>query len=79
MTDWGAFSAADFDTRRAPKRAAKRAAEAAEAGQVGLFFVATPTVPAKSAPVREEMPGQADLFADGEDRVTPPTGREPSR
>ena len=66
MTDWAAFSAADFDARRAPHGAAKRAAEAAEAGQAGLFFVATPTVPAKSAPVREELPGQAGLFADGE-------------
>lgn len=70
MTRWDEFSAADFDARRAPRGAAKRAAAAAD--QAGLFFVPTPvTRPPKSAPVPEELPGQAGLFGDedqGEDQ-----------
>ena len=66
MTAWQAFSAADFDARQADKRAARQAREAAEAGQAGLFFVATPQREAKRAAVAEQLPGQDDLFSDGE-------------
>ena len=63
MTHWEEFSPADFDARRAARGAAKRAAAAAD--QAGLFFVPTPVArPAKSAPVPEQLPGQAGLFGD---------------
>ena len=64
MTDWSAFSPADFDATRAPRGAAKRAAEAAEAGQAGLFFTPTPTRPAKNAAKTEPLPGEVALFGD---------------
>lgn len=47
MTHWSEYSEADFDRSRAPRGAARRAAETAD--QAGLFFVATPvTRPAKT-------------------------------
>lgn len=64
MTDWSAFSPADFDARRADKRAARAARAAAETGQAGLFFVATPTRPATSAAEPERLPGEVALFGD---------------
>lgn len=65
MTAWTGLGAADFDARLADKRAVKRAAEDAAAGQAGLFFLPTPEREAKPAPGREEMPGQAAMFGDG--------------
>lgn len=65
MTDWAAFSAADFDARQADKRAARAARQAAESGQAGLFFVPTPSRQAKRAAVAEQLPGQEPMF--GED------------
>lgn len=62
MTAWDDFSLADFDKTRAPRGAAKRAAQDAAAGQAGLFHVPTPVLPAEPAPGREELPGQAGLF-----------------
>ena len=71
MTDWSAFSPADFDATRAPRGAARRAAEAAEAGQAGLFFAPTPTRPAKTAAKTEPLPGEVALFeSTEEERLT---------
>jgi hypothetical protein len=65
MTAWTEYGPADFDARLAPKRAARHAAEAAEAGQGALFFAPMPVAPAKSAPAAEpELPGQGDLWSD---------------
>lgn len=67
MTAWDAYSAADFDAKRADRRALRAAREAAETGQAGLFFVATPERET-AAPERAELPGQDDLFSVGEQR-----------
>ena len=61
--NWGEFSPADFDARQADKRALRAAKTAAEAGQAGLFFVATPERErAQQQPA--EMDGQTDLFSE---------------
>ena len=65
MTAWQDFSPADFDARKADRRALRQARQAAETGQAGLFFVATPERETKSAPAPEQLPGQASMF--GED------------
>ena len=72
MANWSQFSEADFDSRRAPRRALNRAAADAAAGQDGLFFVPTPTQPAKSAPAPEQLDGQGDLFGTAEDEDAEP-------
>lgn len=64
MTDWGAYSAADFDAKRADRRALKAAKQAAETGQTGLFFLPTPEREAQVKPGSEELDGQDDLFGD---------------
>ena len=69
MTAWDAYSRADFDATKADKRAARQARQAAETGQDGLFFVATPEREPKPAPVAEQLPGQSDLW--GTDNETP--------
>ena len=76
MANWSQFSEADFDSRRAPRRALNRAAADAAAGQDGLFFVATPVQAAKAAPEPEQLPGQADLFGDGGQGVSEPESSE---
>lgn len=73
MTAWTEYSEADFDARRAPRKAARRAAEAAEAGQGALFFAPMPVAPVKSAPAAEpELPGQEAMFG-------PNPGEEPGQ
>ena len=69
MTDWQAFSRADFDARLADKRAARQARQAAESGQAGLFFVATPERDRKAPATPEQLPGQADMFSDGTEEI----------
>lgn len=64
MTAWQEFSRADFDARLAGKKAARAARQAAESGQAGLFFVATPEREHKPAPAAEQLPGQAAMFGD---------------
>ena len=66
MTAWQEFSRADFDARLADKRAARAAREAAASGQAGLFFVATPERETGRATETGQLPGQSDLFSDGE-------------
>ena len=59
MTHWDEFSAADFDRSRARKGTRQRPAAPA------LFHLPTPVErPAKTAPVPEQLPGQAGLFGD---------------
>lgn len=58
---WEDFGPAEFDRRRMPK-----GHKSAPADQAGLFFVATPPAPAKSAPPPPELPGQDALFGDSE-------------
>jgi hypothetical protein len=64
MTAWQDYGAADFDARQADKKAARQARQDAEAGQAGLFFVATPARETKPAQVAEQLPGQDDLFSE---------------
>ena len=64
MADWGVFSAADFDAKRADKRAARAAKAAAETGQSGLFFVPTPERETNPPQAAEQLPGQDDLFSE---------------
>ena len=66
MTAWHEFSPADFDARKADRRALRQARQAAETGQAGLFFVATPERETRPAEQPEQLPGQTDLFSDGE-------------
>ena len=61
MTAWDAYSPADFDAKRAARGALKRAREAAETGQAGLFFVPTPEREA-SKNTAPELDGQEDLW-----------------
>ena len=69
MTDWNAFSPADFDASKADKRAARQARAAADAGQAGLFFVATPERPAKQATDPKRLAEDVALFdLDGSDQ-----------
>ncbi len=72
MTNWNEYSAADFDARKAPRGAVRRTQQAAAAGQAGLFFVATPTLPATAAAAPAQMDGQGDLFGTAEDEDTEP-------
>lgn len=67
MTDWRAFSPADFDARKADRRALRQARQAADTGQAGLFFVATPERETKPPAMPEQLPGQAAMFEDTED------------
>lgn len=53
---WLETSRADYDARLTAKGHRRPTA-----GQGGLFHVATPTAE-RPAPVREELPGQSDLF-----------------
>ena len=62
-TPWDGLTAADFDVTLAPKSVRKNTTS----GQDQLFATGTPTVAPKPAPVREELPGQDDLFG-GEDQ-----------
>lgn len=66
MTAWGEFSPADFDAKRADKRAAQQAKRDAKAGQSALIFIPTPERETKAAAAPEQLPGQDDLFSDGE-------------
>ena len=76
---WTAFGPAEFDRRRMPKGRKPQPAQA------GLFVLAAEPLPAKPAPVPEELPGQAALFGedgDGEELpdivasfTVPPEGR----
>ena len=66
MTAWHEFSPADFDARKADKRAARQAREAAGSGQSGLFFVPTPERETRPAATAEQLDGQSELFTDGE-------------
>lgn len=59
LVSWLHTSPADFDRRRMV-----RGYRPASAGQPGLFTVPTPTMPRKSAPVRDELPGQLGMFGD---------------
>lgn len=59
MTAWGAFSAADFDARKADRQAR----QAADSGQAPLFVGATPTRATKQAATPEQLPGQDELFS----------------
>jgi len=59
MTTWDDLTPADFDRGKAPKYIRQNA----DAGQDALFATGTPTVPAKAAPVPEELPGQGAMFA----------------
>ena len=53
---WLDLGPAEFDARRMP-RGHKPGTE----GQAGLFFVAVPPKPVRSAPAAE-LPGQSDIF-----------------
>ena len=66
MTAWQDFSPADYDARKADKRALRQARQATETGQTGLFFVATPERETAPKPAAEQLDGQSDLFSDGE-------------
>jgi hypothetical protein len=66
VTAWHEFSPADFDARKADKRAARAAREAAAAGQAGLFFVATPERETKQQQA-EQLPGQGAMFGADEE------------
>jgi hypothetical protein len=66
MTDWTAFSRADFDARKADKRALRQARQAAETGQAGLFFVATPERETKRTET-EQLDGQCAMFGADEE------------
>jgi hypothetical protein len=64
VTAWHEFSPADFDARKADRRALRQARQAAETGQAGLFFVATPEREAKRTEQPEQLPGQLGMFSD---------------
>lgn len=66
MPNWTELGPADFDARKADKRALRLARRDAEQGQAGLFHVNTPARETRAAPAPEQLPGQSDLFADGE-------------
>jgi hypothetical protein len=66
MTAWQDYGAADFDATRADKRAARQARQDAKAGQAALIFIPTRERETKRAPAQEQLPGQDDLFSDGE-------------
>ena len=66
MTAWHEFSPADFDARKADRRALRQARQAAETGQAGLFFVATPERETKRTEQPEQLPGQAAMFGEEE-------------
>lgn len=59
---WTAFGPAEFDRRRMP-----RGRKPQPAAQASLFLLAAEPLPAKPAPVREELPGQAALFGTDSD------------
>lgn len=62
---WLALGPADFDAHKADKRAVRQARRDAEQGQAGLFHVNTPARETAPAPARDELPGQFDLFSEG--------------
>lgn len=64
MPAWTELGPADFDARKADKRALRQAKRDAETGQAGLFHVNTPAREMRAAPVPAELDGQSDLFAE---------------
>ena len=54
---WQDYGAAEFDRRRMPKGHKQAPAE-----QAGLFVMAAEPLPAKTAALPAELPGQLDIF-----------------
>lgn len=78
MTAWQDFSPADFDARKADRRALRQARQAADTGQAGLFYVATPERETKRAALPEQLPGQAAMFGDDDTERDENTGAAPA-